>query len=131
MFASIWNFFSRDKDPPEIRKRGRRGEALALKYLSERGLQIAEKNWRCSFGELDIIAQSGEILVVIEVKSAGKESIFRPEFRVNKRKRDRIKRLTRAYLKSHRIDSPVRYDVVTVVWSTTGVKIEHIENAFS
>jgi putative endonuclease len=131
VFENIWKLFRRNHTTPVVTERGREGERLATEYLAEHGFDVTERNWKCSFGELDIIARYGELLIIVEVKSAGRDSVYRPEYRVNKRKQDKIKRLTRAYLKSQRADLPVRYDVVTVVWCSTGAKIDHFENAFA
>jgi len=126
----LWKLISGDRSAPAVRDRGRVGEAHATKYLEAKGLRILARNWRCSIGELDIVAKQGENIVFVEVKSAGKESDFRPEDRVNREKQMRIKRLARAYLKSQRLDAPVRYDIVTVIWHEDQIKIEHFENAF-
>jgi len=110
--------------------RGHAGEVRATKYLEAKGLRILARNWRCTMGELDIVAKQGENIVFVEVKSAGKESDFRPEDRVNREKQKRIKRLAKAYLKAQRLDAPVRYDIVTVIWHEGETKVEHFENAF-
>ena len=130
MFASLWKLIKGGKSVPDVKSRGQVGEVRATNYLEAKGLRILARNWRCSIGELDIVAKEDENIVFVEVKSAGKESDFRPEDRVNHEKQKRIKRLARAYLKSQRLDAPVRYDIVTVIWHEGEVKIEHFENAF-
>ena len=44
------------------------GEALVEKYLSERGCRIVEREWRCRFGEIDLIAEKDGVLLFVEVK---------------------------------------------------------------
>lgn len=78
-------------------------------------------------GELDIVARDGENIVFIEVKSAGRQSEFRPEDRVNHDKQARIKRLARAYLKSQRLDASVRYDIITVIWQEGDARFEYFK----
>lgn len=46
------------------------GEALVEKYLSERGCRIVEREWRCRFGEIDLIAEKDGVLLFVEVKLA-------------------------------------------------------------
>ena len=53
---------------------GRRGENLAADYLTERGLVVLSRNWRCRDGELDIVATDGSTLVVCEVKTRSTEA---------------------------------------------------------
>ncbi|WP_084961367.1 YraN family protein [Thermoactinospora rubra] len=48
---------------------GRHGEEVAARYLRDRGMRILERNWRCAQGEIDIIAQDGDDLVVVEVRT--------------------------------------------------------------
>ena len=48
---------------------GRYGEALAARYLRERGMTIVERNWRCPEGEIDLVALDGDCLVICEVKT--------------------------------------------------------------
>ena len=48
---------------------GRRGENLAATYLFDQGLVILDRNWRCSMGEIDIVARDGDVVVMCEVKT--------------------------------------------------------------
>ncbi|MFZ4438247.1 MAG: YraN family protein, partial [Syntrophales bacterium] len=48
---------------------GKKGEELAAAYLEEAGYRIIERNYRCLFGEIDMVAEEGETLVFVEVKS--------------------------------------------------------------
>ena len=48
---------------------GRRGEELAAGYLEAQGMRIVDRNWRCSEGEIDIVALDGDALVIAEVKT--------------------------------------------------------------
>lgn len=130
MFGNLWKLLRGFKATPALMERGRAGELQAANFLQEKGMRIVDRNWRCSMGELDIIATEGEVFVFVEVKSAGKTSAFRPERRVNREKQKRIKRLAHAFLKSRRIDCPIRYDIVTVIWDDGNIKLEHYRNAF-
>ena len=48
---------------------GRRGEEAACAYLAERGYRILDRNWRCRLGEIDIVAERGDIVVFVEVRT--------------------------------------------------------------
>src|SRR5690348_6271287 len=48
---------------------GRYGEALAVRYLREQGMEVVDRNWRCEIGEVDIVARDGDCLVICEVKT--------------------------------------------------------------
>ena len=48
---------------------GRYGEDVAARHLTEAGLVVLERNWRCREGEIDIVARDGDVLVVCEVKT--------------------------------------------------------------
>ncbi|MCB1061129.1 MAG: YraN family protein [Calditrichaeota bacterium] len=107
------------------------GEELASRHLASKGLKIIDRNWRNKAGELDLVARTDELLIFVEVKSSRHESEYLPEHRVNWKKQHKIKRLAAAYCKSHRLDQPIRYDIVSVVGEGKHIQIRHIENAFS
>lgn len=130
MFASLLKLFRVGNETPGVRERGGAGEALAVRHLERNGLRIVERNWRCSSGEIDIVARDGEELVIVEVKSAGRVTEFKPEDRVNYAKRQKLKQLAAAYLRARKLDAPVRYDVVAVVWIEGEARLTHYENAF-
>ena len=48
---------------------GRYGERVAARYLSDAGMEIVDRNWRCPAGELDLVARHGRIVVFAEVKT--------------------------------------------------------------
>ena len=52
-------------------RRGHRGEWLAAMALRLKGYRIAERNFRCPLGEIDIVARKGDLVVFIEVKARG------------------------------------------------------------
>ena len=57
---------------------GKRGEEIACDYLVSRGYQVIDRNWRCSAGEIDIVARQGQSLVVVEVKARSSLSAGHP-----------------------------------------------------
>ncbi len=88
-------------------------------------------NWTCKYGELDIVAQQGDIFVFIEVRTRrafNTEAAFES---VTPRKREKLVKLANAYLSIHEIEeSPWRIDVVAVATPRAGKPIiEHVEDA--
>ncbi len=98
---------------------GRFGEQLAAEQLSAAGLEIIARNWRCSAGELDIVAWDGSVLVFVEVKTRSSVAFGDPAEAVDAAKATRLRRLALRWLAEHRDPSrfatELRFDVVSVV----------------
>lgn len=114
---------------------GRRGEDLAVHELRRRGYEILERRWRCRLGEIDIVARDGETLVVVEVKARSRSDYGPPSNAVDRKKRRRLERLARAYLRSRRLaDVNVRFDVVGVTFQKGRAEgrpeVQVLEDAF-
>ncbi len=110
---------------------GKRGEDLAAAYLAEAGYRIIERNYRCIFGEIDIVAEEGETLIFIEVKSRRSEAYGDPQLAVGHQKQKKISRIAMHYLEEKRLRQRLaRFDVVAVKLLSSGHKIEIIRNAF-
>jgi len=111
---------------------GDQGEAQAAGYLEERGYAILDRQWRCRFGELDIVARSPEgILCFVEVKRRGSGAIGLPREFVDGRKQARLRRAAGAYLSFHGLDVPARFDVAEVYEENNGsFRVVYLENAF-
>lgn len=114
------------------KKLGRDSEALAARYLEEKGFQILERNFRCSLGEIDLIAQEGKYLVFVEVKSRRSLQYGAPSLAVNWHKQRKIVQLAQTYLKVKKlIKTSCRFDVVSVFAPKDSLaQIKHIPNAF-
>ena len=110
---------------------GIKGENLAVTFLKEKGYRIIARNYRTSMGEIDVIAQDGNTLVFIEVKTRTDELFGQPFEAVNKKKRHKMKNVALLYMKRHERNFPVRFDVVSIFYKANGKKeIEHIMDAF-
>lgn len=112
---------------------GDQGEALAARYLEERGYTVLERQWRCRFGELDLVCRSPEgVLCFVEVKRRGPGSIGLPREFVDGRKQERLRRAAGAYLAFHAPDAPARFDVAEVYEERNGgLRVVYLENAFA
>ncbi|MDR2550869.1 MAG: YraN family protein [Desulfobulbus sp.] len=112
---------------------GRLGEALAAGFLVKQRYAIVELNYRKSYGEVDIIAQDGDTVVFVEVKTR-KSSGFGTAFEaVDSRKQRQISRIAQEYLQSHGLlETPARFDVIAIRLDgdNRAAAIDHIKNAF-
>lgn len=112
-------------------KKGREGEALAVKFLKKKGYKVLEKNFRTRFGEIDIIAADHGTLVFVEVKARSGARFGSPMEAVGARKQSHLTLAANIYMEEHGIiDKSVRFDVVGILGNGTDTKIELIQNAF-
>lgn len=111
------------------RQTGAGYEALAARWLQERGYEILERNYRCRQGEIDLIARDGRYLVFVEVKYRSRTGAGHPAEAVDARKQERISRTAFYYCYAHGIPETqaCRFDVVSILDD----RIEHIQNAFA
>jgi putative endonuclease len=108
---------------------GRRGEFVAVEHLQSQGMVIVKRNWRCSVGEIDVIAKDGDVLVFCEVKTRSSVRFGHPLEAVTAAKLDRIRRLARHYLHEHDIRrTPVRIDVIGVLDPLGSCRIHHVRD---
>ena len=103
-------------------------EEVAAAYLTEQGLYVKEKNFRSRYGEIDIVAKDGDVLVFVEVKYRKTASSGHPEEAVNLKKSKIICRVCDYYRIRYKIpsDTQVRFDVVAI----EGENIKWYRNAF-
>jgi putative endonuclease len=108
---------------------GRYGEDVAARWLSDAGLRILERNWRCRYGEIDIVATERDALVVCEVKTRRAGGCEQPTQAVTPGKAARLRTLAERWLHQHGGPPPggVRIDLVGVVLPRRGApRIEHL-----
>ena len=111
---------------------GQLGEAVARRFLAARGLRIVDQNVRTRYGELDLICQSDQVLVFVEVKTRVVGTAVEPTEAISPRKAARLVRLARAYLQEQgEVEVPWRIDVVAVWLQRDGrvLDVRHIDNA--
>ncbi|TQF67096.1 YraN family protein [Rhodococcus spelaei] len=111
---------------------GARGEDLAVEHLVGRGMTVLERNWRCRYGELDVIARDGEAVVFVEVKTRSGRGFGTPAEAVTFAKQSRIRRLAGLWLRAQpRGWARVRFDVVAIVVEAgRQPEIVHLEAVF-
>lgn len=113
---------------------GRSGEDLAAEYLVAHGYTIMEKNYRTPYGEIDLISQTGNAIVFVEVKTRASKSLGPPEISITPRKQEHMRSAADYYIQQHpEMDNDWRIDVITV--QVGGIKelplIDHFENAIT
>ena len=114
-------------EPHEL---GKIGEELAAEYLLGKGYRILERNWRSGHKEIDIIALDGDTLVAVEVKTRKSNDFGEPDIAVGADKQRMLVWAADAYVRYRQLDVDVRFDIVSIVFTDTDRKIEHIEDAF-
>lgn len=109
---------------------GDRGEALAAEYLRENGYEILASQFRCRFGEIDLIARREDILCFVEVKLRSDLRFGLPRDFVTVTKQRRVRTTAAFYMTRHCPDLCARFDVAEVYDDEMPPRIEYIEDAF-
>lgn len=112
---------------------GRYGEQRAVEYLVDEGLTVLDRNWRCSDGEIDVIAREGDALVFVEVKTRSTRAFGDPAEAVVPAKAARLRRLAARWLVEHSDQHwpAVRFDVIAVIRrGPDGPSLRHVRGAF-
>lgn len=108
------------------------GEAIARRYLTERGYSILETNFRSPHGEIDIVAREGDYLVFVEVKSRRSRSFGEPTESITPAKKQKLIETAQAYMQAHDgLPEEWRIDVVAIQMDHLGSppRIQLIRNA--
>lgn len=108
---------------------GKYGEDLAVKYLLKNNYIIIDRNYRCNFGEIDIIAHNKKELVFIEVKTRTSNKFGTGVEAINKAKQKHIYKTAQYYLYGNRENNvKIRIDAIEINIFNTGVFINHYLN---
>lgn len=110
---------------------GKIGEDFAMEFLTNKGYEIVQRNYRYSkTGEIDIIAKDGEYLVFVEVKTKGNLEFGLPDYAVSKGKLKQVRRIAEFYLYEKEIkETNCRIDVIAILIEKGKVKtLNHYEN---
>jgi putative endonuclease len=113
---------------------GELGERWAREYLERRGYLIRETNFRCREGEIDIVAQHGDSLVFVEVRTKTGSAFGTPEESVTAAKQEKLVAVAMSYLQTHdELPLEWRIDIVAVEVGRNRrvVRTELIQNAVS
>ena len=109
---------------------GKFGEELAVAFLEENGYEILEVNWFFDKAEIDIIAQKGFILAVVEVKTRSSLEFGLPQEFVKPKKIQLLVKAINEYITQKYLDLEVRFDIIAIHKENNEFVIDHIEDAF-
>ena len=110
---------------------GHAGEDAAAALLSSKGLHVIARNWRWRRLEIDIVAEEGDTLIFVEVKTRSSTERGEPLQAVNAAKRSALIRAATAYLSRYNLwHKPCRFDLVSIVMQDDKPDAEHIAHAF-
>lgn len=107
---------------------GSQYESFAAQHLKKKGYEILQHNYRCCYGEVDLVARHRKYLVFVEVKYRKNSQTGMPVEAVNVKKQKVISKVAQQYMMFHGYyeDTPVRFDVVSILNN----EIVIYENAF-
>ena len=110
---------------------GKKGEDIAAAFLEKKGYNILFRNYKCSFGEIDIIAKHKKTLSFIEVKTRSTKKYGLPQEAVTPAKQAKISRVALEFVQRYKMENrAARFDVVSVQYLNDGYAVDLIENAF-
>ncbi|GAA3593497.1 YraN family protein [Nonomuraea rosea] len=112
------------------RELGKQGEQVAVTYLEAEGMKIIDRNWRCRHGEIDIIAEEGPNLIVVEVKTRSGRSHGTALESVSPAKLARLRMLAARWLATQpRTFDTVRVDVIALERFAGDFALRHVRGA--
>lgn len=113
---------------------GRWGEGIAAEYLRKKHYTIVAANYRCRFGEIDLIAENRQFLVFVEVKLRKSAAFAEAMEFVDRRKQERLKETAAIYLSQNETQKQPRFDVIEIYapegTQTRKPTVRHWEDAF-
>lgn len=120
-------YFSKMSEHYEL---GKKGEQLAVDYLTKEGYKIEERNWRFQKAEIDIIASKQETIISIEVKTRSSKDFGNPQDFVNSKKIKLMVVAMNEYVLMKNLDIEVRFDIIAIIKIKEEFDINHIKDAF-
>lgn len=113
---------------------GRWGESIAADYLRKKRYIILAANYRCRFGEIDLIAENRNYLIFVEVKLRKNANFAEAMEFVDRRKQERLRQTAAVYLSQYETQKQPRFDVIEI-YAPEGIAtrrpaVRHIEDAF-
>ena len=115
----------------ERKKRGDRGEDAVAAALARKGFRLLERQYRCRWGEIDLIVRSPEGTVCfVEVKTRSSQAIASPREAVTAAKQRKLRNAALCYLAQTGLDCPCRFDVAEVWAREDGWHVKYIMSAF-
>lgn len=104
------------------------GENLANLFIESKGFELLERNWKCNFGEADLIVKDGSEVAFVEVKTRlclDEDSDIMPELAITPKKIERYKRLMSVYAQDHPSVERMRFDAMGISLETSNIAHVH------
>ncbi|CAL1239060.1 YraN family protein [Candidatus Methylocalor cossyra] len=111
-------------------RQGRRAEDRVLAFLQHQGLVLLERNYRCRYGEIDLIMEDGPTVVFVEVRFRADRRFGGALESVDRRKQAKLSAAAAHFLQEKRLDRPARFDVAGLTPAADGPLIQWIRDAF-
>jgi putative endonuclease len=110
---------------------GAYGERIAARHLTSLGMTVLDRNWRCRFGEIDLVLRDLDDLVVCEVKARRGAGFGHPLEAVSAGKFERLRRLALCWVEDSGLGRvPIRIDLVGILLPRRGpAQVEHVIGA--
>lgn len=109
---------------------GKIGEQAAVELLTRKGYGIVDRNWRSGRLEIDIVAQKGPRLVIVEVKTRSDAEMNDPIEAVDLKRQMHMVRSGVAFAEAYNLPHELQFDIVGVSGTPDNLHIEHVEDAF-
>lgn len=109
---------------------GKQGEQIAADFLLKKGYKILHKNYRHQKAEVDIIAQKGQFLCIVEVKTRTGDFLEEITETINQKKINLLLLAADHYVQEHDLDLEVRFDIILILKKNLKFEVEHVKNAF-
>jgi len=110
--------------------KGRIAEEQALIFLQTHGLRLIERNYRCRYGEIDLIMEDGRAIVFVEVRYRGSLQFGGALESVDRRKQAKLLASATYFLREKRMDRPARFDVAALSPASGGLTVKWVKDAF-
>lgn len=113
------------------KKLGKWGESVAAHHLEAKGYTIVARNWRCTLGEIDLVARADDLFIFVEVKTRRGLAMGSPEEALTAVKAQKLLKLAAFYIAENDLDVDWQIDLVAVELDATGklLRCEHIPQA--
>ncbi len=111
---------------------GKKGEELARNFLTKQGFNIVDHNFRCRYGEIDLILRKDKSFHFVEVKYRRTLEYGLPQESVNRKKQQKIHNVALLWLRKRHLpmDSEIHFDVLAISQDKANPEYEYIEDAF-
>lgn len=109
---------------------GKKGEELAVEYLRLKEYEILKRNYRFDKAEIDIIAKRANLLIAVEVKTRSTPEFGSPQDFVKPKQIKQMVKAMNHFVESEKLEVDCRFDIIGIVKNKTGLKVEHIQDAF-